>query len=137
MSRQLGETSEREEARALLRELVARGGMSRMLDMHLPRERLLAVMDDAGGGDYLRLDAALALALAGDARAIPTLRRVFESPGFAVTNSLDEGAYAALGLALLGDVASLPRVRRALRINLMRTAAPLALALLEAEASRS
>ncbi|HEX2574305.1 MAG TPA: hypothetical protein VH877_32455 [Polyangia bacterium] len=127
--------SQREEARALLREVIERGGISGELDARLSRERLLAMSDDVRGGDYLHLDAALALALAGDARAIPTLRRVFEQPGFAVTNSLNEGAYAALGLALLGDVASLPHVRCAHPINLMRTVAPLVLALLEAAAS--
>ncbi len=91
----------------------------------------LAVLDDPRARDYEKLDAALALALAGDARAIPTLRRVYDESGFAISNSCLEQGWAALGLALLGDVASIPRIRRCLRINGNGAMADLAVAVLE------
>jgi hypothetical protein len=80
---------------------------------------------------YDLLDAAVREALAGDASAVPTLRRVFDEPGFAITNSLHEQGLAALALALLGDRESIPRIRRGRPINLNREAIPLALAILE------
>jgi hypothetical protein len=82
---------------------------------------------------YDELDDAIERALAGDHRAIATLRRVFHEPGFAVTNSLNEQAIAALGLALLGDRQSIQRIRGVTPINLNREAKPLALAILDEE----
>ena len=43
--------------------------------------------------------------------AADVFRRVFDEPGFAVSNSGMEVGYAALGLALCGDVASLEKLR--------------------------
>ncbi|WP_164015416.1 hypothetical protein [Pyxidicoccus trucidator] len=63
---------------------------------------------------------------------VTTLRRVFDEPGFAMTNSLHECALAALGLALLGDHQSIQRIRGVSPINLNREAKPLALAILDA-----
>lgn len=82
--------------------------------------------------NYDQLDAAVRGALAGDLSAVPTLRRVFDEPGFAVTNSLNEQALASLGLALLEDFPSIQRIRGGCLINLNREAKPLALAILEA-----
>jgi len=94
-----------------------------------------APSEEAPRSAYDELDAAVRDALAGAPGAVTTLRRVFDEPGFAVTNSLNECALAALGLALLGDVQSIPRIRRVLPINLSREAKPLALAILEASES--
>ncbi len=87
--------------------------------------------DGAPRTGYDELEAAVRDALAGEQGAVTTLRRVFDEPGFAMTNSLSECALAALGLALLGDVPSIPRIRRVRPINLSREAKPLALAILE------
>jgi hypothetical protein len=91
-----------------------------------------APSEGAPRGAYEELEAAVRDALAGEQGAVTTLRRVFDEPGFAVTNSLNECALAALGLALLGDVQSIPRIRKVLSINLSREAKPLALVILEA-----
>lgn len=123
----------RAEAVHFVRELIAGGGFSHEMRTDFTREHLLLVAEDQGAGAFLRLDAALALALVDEPRALPVLRLVFIRPGFAATNSVNEVAYAALGLALLGDTASIPLLRRAMGmpINLGATAIPLALKLLD------
>lgn len=86
----------------------------------------------ASHSGYDELDNAIRRALTGDSGAVMTLRRVFDEPGFAVTNSLNEQALASLGLAVLGDRESIQRIRGATSINLNREAKPLALAILDA-----
>lgn len=75
---------------------------------------LQAIVRDEADQDYVRLDAALALALLGqrDAGAIAVLRRVI-TPGsyFAVTQSCMERGAASLGLGLMGDEAARPLVQ--------------------------
>lgn len=108
-----------ERARAILLESV------RHYEPRAPRE-------DAPPDPHAQLDAAVRGALAGDRGTVTTLRRVFDEPGFAVTNSLHEQALASLALALLEDRDSIQRIRRGTPINLNREAKPLALAILEA-----
>ncbi|RKH38903.1 hypothetical protein [Corallococcus sicarius] len=81
---------------------------------------------------YEQLDVAVRGALAGDRSVVTTLRRVFDEPWFARTNSAHEYAVASLGLALIGDRESLQRIRGVSPINLNREAKPLALAILDA-----
>jgi hypothetical protein len=122
---------DRAQARAMLDEHLARAGFSDSAPVDL-ESALAAIAPASSASGYAQLDAALWLALRGDARAVATLRQVFDGPHLAVTNSLHEQGYAALGLALLGDVESVPRLRAATPINLNRVAVPLALRLLGA-----
>ncbi len=78
---------------------------------------LVAALEDTEASDYEKLDAALELALLGDEAAIPTLRRVFDEPFFALTNSEIEYGHAAVALALLADTASIDRIRGGSRVN--------------------
>ena len=85
-----------------------------------PREAhtsLTATLESEESSDYEKFDAALALALLGDAEAIPTLRRVFDEQFFALSNSEMEYGYAAVALALLGDRESINRIRGGSRVN--------------------
>jgi hypothetical protein len=96
------------------------------------REIIKAMVPSGGeyNPDWAQLGDALTGALRGDASAAATLLRVFNEPGFAVSNSCHEQRYAALGLALLGASEARPHIERAMRINLNARAIPLALELL-------
>ena len=78
------------------------------------RERLQFLADrceeQGGNSDWHALAIAARRALAGDRTAADVFRRVFDEPGFAVSNSCMEVGYAALGLALCGDAAALDRI---------------------------
>ncbi|WP_338864567.1 hypothetical protein [Myxococcus stipitatus] len=100
-----------------------------LLSRQVVRWEQSASRDEHSG--YRQLAVAARQALAGDRDAIPTLRRVFDEPFFARTNSHNEFGLASLGLALLGDRESLERIRGVMPINLNREARPLALALFE------
>lgn len=79
---------------------------------------LHAIVQDEGDSDYLRLDAALALALLGlkEPGAVVILRRVIAPKSFfAITQSNMERGAACLGLALFGDAASRPQIREVSR----------------------
>lgn len=123
-------SDDRSEARRILEEHLARGGFVEDEPLPTSTEALLALAAAASAEPHRRLDAALVLALRGDARAIATCRLVFTESGFAITNSMNELAYASLALALLGDVEFLPRIRRSIAINLNRQAQPIAVRLL-------
>ena len=99
---------------------------------HARRHAPSTPSEDPQPNSYELLDAAVRGALAGDRSVVTTLRRVFDEPWFARTNSTHEYAVASLGLALLGDRESLQRIRGVSPINLNREAKPLALALLDA-----
>lgn len=99
---------------------------------HVRRHEARARGESHPQSSYDELDAAVRGALEGDRGVVTTLRRVFDEPGFAMTNSLNECAVASLGLALLGDSESIQRIRGVRPINVCREAKPLALALLDA-----
>lgn len=102
-----------------------------LLSKQVVRWEQPASRDDDEHSGYRQLAVAARQALAGDRDAIATLRRVFDEPFFARTNSHNEFGLASLGLALLGDRDSLERIRGVMPINLNRETRPLALALLE------
>jgi hypothetical protein len=81
---------------------------------------LRSVVRNDADPDYVRLDAAMALALLGqrDEAAVEVLRRVV-TPGtcFAMSQSNMELGAACIGLALLGDSGSRPRILAALRTS--------------------
>lgn len=103
-----------------------------ILSDHVRRREPPTPREDRPRSSYDELDDAVRGALAGDRGRVTTLRRVFDEPGFAMTNSLHECALASLGLALLGDRESLQHIREVLPINMNREAKPLALAILDA-----
>lgn len=92
---------------------------------------LVAIVGDPTRGAYAQVDAALGLAMLGDRRALPVLRRVLAEPMFAVSSSLREQGLAALGLALLGDVTQLSRIRLCSRLDENAITVDLAVELLE------
>jgi hypothetical protein len=78
------------------------------------RERLTLLAQRYGEGaneDWNALALAARAALAGDRTAAATFRRVFDEPGFAVSNSCMEVGYAAIGLALCGEIGYLDKLR--------------------------
>lgn len=81
----------------------------------IARERLQFLADQCEergpNSDWHALAVAARRALAGDHSAAEVFRRVFDEPGFAVSNSGMEVGYAALGIALCGDVSSLEKFR--------------------------
>ena len=99
---------------------------------HVRHRETRILRENRPPSSYDELDTAVRGALAGDRGVVTTLRRVFDEPGFAMTNSLHEYALASLGLALLGDHASIQRIRGGASINQNREAKPLALAILDA-----
>ena len=64
---------------------------------------IVAIVEAHATKGWLRLDGALALALRGDRRAMPVLRRALSEP---LSSSGIEAGLAAVGLALLGDAES-------------------------------
>lgn len=74
---------------------------------------LQTIVQDEKDSDYLRLHAALALALLGprEPAAIAVLRRVISpSSSFAISQSGQEQGLACLGLALFADTDSRPQI---------------------------
>jgi len=89
--------------------------MTREEAEQIARERLQSLAnaceERGGNSDWHSLAVAARRALSGDRSAAETFRRVFDEPGFAVSNSGMEVGYAALGVALCGDFESLEKFR--------------------------
>ncbi len=101
------------EAKKVLSDHLARDGKAHPLPD--ATADLVALMNGSPGTDrWHSLDAALALALRADRRAIPFLRQMLVVP---ISSSVMEAGLAALGLALLGDVDSRGAIANVTPIN--------------------
>ena len=89
--------------------------MTRAEAEQIARERLKFLADSYesrdGNTDWNALAVAARAALAGDRTVASVFHRVFDEPGFAVSNSGMEVGFAALGIALCGDVSGLAKFR--------------------------
>lgn len=89
--------------------------MTREEALQIARARLQFLADSCeergGNSDWHQLAVAARRVLDGDRSAASVFRRVFDEPGFAVSNSGMEVGYAALGIALCGDVEALDKFR--------------------------